>query len=112
MKREVYMTAAIERYKRKVKRKLRCGSIAKLKLMVRFEAMLKVYLDDFGWPACWPTEAELISAFGPPEKMAQVLMADISRKEIIRYHIFSWFIRIVVLLLLVSFILLSIYICQ
>ena len=106
------MTAAIERYKRKVKRKLRCGSIVKLKLMARFDAMLKVYLDDFGWPASWPTEAELINAFGPPEKMAQVLMADISPRAILRYRVFSWFVRIAVSLLILSFILLAIYICQ
>ena len=42
------MTAAIEQYKRRLKRHLRCDSLTKRRLMGRFEGMLNVYLGDSG----------------------------------------------------------------
>lgn len=80
------MTAAIERYKRRLKRCLHCGSITKRRLMDRFEGMLNVYLSDSGWPASWPGKQDLENAFGTPEQMARILMDEIPHNVIAKYR--------------------------
>ncbi len=80
------MTAAIEQYKRRLKRHLHCDSITKRRLMDRFEGMLNVYLGDSGWPASWPGKQDLENAFGTPEQMARILMDEIPANVTAKYR--------------------------
>lgn len=80
------MTAAIEHYKRRLKRRLRCDSFTRRRLMDRFEGMLNVYLGDSGWPASWPEKQDLENAFGTPEQMAEILMDEIPFDVIVKYR--------------------------
>lgn len=103
------MTAAIEQYKRRLKRCLHCGSITKRRLMDRFEGMLNVYLGDSGWPASWPSERDLENAFGTPEQMAQILMQEVSADVLIKYRKTKRILHIAETIVLVVFLLYLVY---
>ena len=76
------MTAYVAKYQNELKKKLYCSVSARSKLLDRFNASLSVFLEDNPSPAF----EDLVSAFGPPEEMAAVLMAEISETESVRYH--------------------------
>jgi len=96
------MTAAIEQYKRKLKRCLHCGSITKRRLMDRFEGMLNVYLSDSGWPVSWPGKQDLESAFGTPEQMARILMDEIPANVTAKYRKKKRILRVIGTIILIA----------
>lgn len=104
------MTTAIERYKRGVTRNLRCDSVARRRLMARFEDTLKVYLEDFGWPNNSPSEQDLVNAFGPPAQMADILLADITAEEQARYRKKKKVKKAIAAILIAALVLLTVYI--
>ena len=103
------MTAAIEQYKRRLKRHLRCDSLTKRRLMGRFEGMLNVYLGDSGWPASWPGKQDLENAFGTPEQMAGVLMDDIPYDVMAKYRRNQQIGKSVIAILILALVLLTVY---
>lgn len=104
------MATAIERYKRGVTRNLRCDSVAKRRLMARFEDTLKVYLEDFGWPNNSPSEQDLVNAFGPPAQMADILLADTTAEEQARYRKKKKVKKAIAAILIAVLVLLTVYI--
>lgn len=76
------MTASVKKYQNALKKKLYCSGSAKSKLLDQFISSVSAFTEDN--PS--PTFEELVSAFGPPEEMATVLMAEISEPEKLRYH--------------------------
>ena len=104
------MTAAIEQYKRRLKRRLRCDSVMKQQLMGRFEGMLNVYLGDSGWPASWPGKQDLENAFGSPEQMARILMDEIPANVTAKYRKKKKVKKAIVAILIAALVLLTVYI--
>lgn len=104
------MTAAIEQYKRKLKRHLVCDSTTKQRLMGRFDGMLNVYLGDSGWPASWPGKQDLENAFGTPEQMAEILMDEIPACKRAKYRRNRRIIRVIVAISFAALFLQSIYV--
>lgn len=69
------------RYERALKKELRCSNSAKKRLITQFQNTQKNFLEDN------PDAdfAALQVAFGPPEEMATVLMADTTGEERAQY---------------------------
>ena len=103
------MTAAIEQYKRRLKRHLHCDSTTKRLLMDRFEGMLNVYLGDSGWPASWPNEQDLENAFGTPEQMAEILMDEVPADKLIKHRRTRWVLYIITTVFVAALFALFIY---
>ena len=103
------MTAAIEQYKRSLKRHLHCDSTTKQQLMDRFEGMLNVYLGDSGWPASWPGKQDLENAFGTPEQMAEVLMDGIPADKLAKHRRNRQVLYVIAAIAVAGFLALSVY---
>ena len=103
------MTAAIEQYKRRLKRRLHCDSTMKRRLMDRFEGMLNVYLGDSGWPASWPGKQDLENAFGTPDQMARILMDEIPADILAKYQRRRQILRIIAAVAVAALLAQSIY---
>lgn len=104
------MTAAIEQYKRKLKRRLHCDGSTKRRLMDRFEGMLNVYLGDSGWPASWPGKQDLENAFGTPDQMARILMDEIPADVFAKYQRKRQILRIIAAIAIAALLAYSIYV--
>ena len=78
------------RYKSKLKRRLQCNRATKAKLLDEFSHSLDGFLEEN--PDA--TFADLSNAFGPPEEMARILMAEISEEETRKYRLHVRFKRI------------------
>ena len=89
---------------------MRCDSVAKRRLMARFEDTLKVYLEDFGWPNNSPSEQDLVNAFGSPAQMADILLADTTAEEQARYRKKKKVKKAIVAILIAALVLLTVYI--
>lgn len=76
------MTDPVKRYKRALKRDLRCFGSTRETLLQKFELSLSDFLEDV--PS--PDLDELYAAFGPPKEMADLLMAEIPPDGSARYH--------------------------
>lgn len=103
------MTAAIEQYKRRLRRRLHCDSTMKRRLMDRFEGMLNVYLGDSGWPASWPGKQDLENAFGTPDQMARILMDEIPADVFAKYQRKRQILRIIAAVAVAALLAQSIY---
>ena len=71
------MVNAAAQYRRALKKELRCSSSASKRLMVGFNRTLSAYLEEHSSP----NTDDLIAAFGPPEAMAEALMAEVTAQE-------------------------------
>ena len=96
----------ILRYRRSLKKQLRCGPLARKKLLDRFGGSLAPFLEEN--PA--PGYEQLVSAFGPPEEMAAVLMESVSAKEQARYQTGRKLIQILAVLVAVLFLAFVLYV--
>lgn len=98
------MNRELIRYRRAVKRQLRCTGKTRRTILHRFQSMLDSFLDEH--PVA--TAEDLITAFGPPEAMASLLCEDLTEADRRSYYRKQQLIRItggilIVLLLLFSF---------
>lgn len=96
----------ILRYRRSLKKQLRCGPLARKKLLDRFGGSLAPFLEEN--PA--PGYEQLVSAFGPPEEMAAILMESVSAKEQARYQTGRKLIQILAVLVAVLFLAFVLYV--
>ena len=96
----------ILRYRRSLKKQLRCGPLARKKLLDRFGGSLAPFLEEN--PA--PGYEQLVSAFGPPEEMATILMESVSAKEQARYQTGRKLIQILAVLVAVLFLAFVLYV--
>lgn len=96
----------ILRYRRSLKKQLRCGPLTRKKLLDRFGGSLAPFLEEN--PA--PGYEQLVSAFGPPEEMAAVLMESVSAKEQARYQTGRKLIQILAVLVAVLFLAFVLYV--
>lgn len=71
------MLNAAAQYRRSLEKKLQCGSETKKRLLAGFDQSLATYMEDANAPAM----EDLCAAFGPPEEMAEVLMAEVTSQE-------------------------------
>ena len=72
-----------QRYKSKLRKKLLCMRKTRSKLLSEFDCMLNGFLDEN------PDASfnDLCNAFGPPEEMSRILMAEISGEETHKYRL-------------------------
>lgn len=94
------------RYRRALKKQLRCGASARRQILTRFDDSLARFEEEF--PS--PTYAQLETAFGPPLEMAAVMMEDVSDRETQKYAIRKKLIRIFAGIAAALFIAFSMYV--
>lgn len=94
------------RYRRALKKQLRCGASVRRQILTRFDDSLVHFEEEF--PS--PTYAQLETAFGPPPEMAAVLMEGISDRETQKYAIRKKLIRIFAGIAAALFIAFTIYV--
>lgn len=94
------------KYRRLLKKELRCPHQIKKRLLEKFDTALDSYLADS--PA--PDAEALAAAFGPPQEMAQVLMQEVCQKDLSRYRISKLAARIAVLLIALSWVAFTIHV--
>ena len=76
------MVNAAARYRRALKKQLRCTTAVRSRLLADFDNTLAAYLEEH----TEPTIGDLSTAFGPPEEMASILMAQTSPQEQAHYR--------------------------
>lgn len=76
------MVKTVEQYRKKIKCKLHCTASVKNQLLNKFDKMLMAYLEEK--PS--PSAEDLITAFGPVEEIAKMLMDEIPQQEILAYR--------------------------
>ena len=101
------MINAVAQYRRALKKELRCSSKAKKRLLTGFDQTLTAYLEENSNPSM----EELSAAFGPPEEMAKVLMAELTAQEQTQYRRNILIRRLFLTALALVFLVLTIYIC-
>lgn len=76
------MNHSAQKYKNKLRKKLRCTNTARERLLDSFDSTLEGYLDEN------PNASleDLCNAFGPPEEMANILMEQVSSEEVAIYR--------------------------
>lgn len=84
------MNYNVRRYKSRLKKKLHCMHKTRRELLGKFDDMLNGFLDEN------PNASfnDLCTAFGPPEEMARILMAEISGEETRKYRLHLQFKRL------------------
>lgn len=100
------MVNAVAQYRRALKKKLRCSSKAKKRLLTGFVQTLTAYLEENSNPSM----EELSAAFGPPREMAEVLMTQISNQEYAIYRRKTLCLRILTSILIVVVVLFTLYV--
>ena len=100
------MIKAAAQYRRALKKELRCNSNASKRFMDGFNRALSAYLEEH--PS--PTADDLIDAFGTPREMADVLMADLTVRELALYQKTLLFRKILLSALIVLLFALTAYI--
>ena len=75
------MVNAVAQYRRALEKKLRCRKEVKNRLLVGFDKTLNTYQEEY----IAPSMDDLITAFGPPEEMAKILMAEVAPQELAEY---------------------------
>lgn len=71
------MTDTVLQYEKLLKKRLRCTTAVRKRLLEKFRGALLVFLEETPEPSM----NQLREAFGPPEEMAQVLMTEVSPVE-------------------------------
>lgn len=100
------MNPSIAKYKKTLKKHLRCTGDVKKRLLAKFDDALRLYLEEN--PS--PDELALQSAFGMPEDMAKILMAEVTPLEAIDYRKSRIALKIIAGIMLTVFLVLTIYI--
>lgn len=99
------MVKTVEQYRKKIKCKLHCTASVKDQLLNKFDKMLMAYLEDNPSPSI----EELITAFGPAEETAKMLMEEVSQQEILVYRKQQTLKRVLSAVLAAIFIFFAIY---
>lgn len=99
------MVYAAMQYRNALKKELRCGNKAKKRLLAGFDQTLNIYL----YENESPTFADLCAAFGSPEVMADILMAQVTPLEQKNYQRICTIKKICISILLVSFVIFTIW---
>ena len=76
------MAYYISKYKKALKKNLRCTRNTQKQLLKKFEITWSTFLEDNPTPSM----DELCTAFGSPKEMASVLMEEVTPEEIVRYR--------------------------
>lgn len=76
------MANCISKYKKALKKNLRCTHNTKKQLLKKFEITWSTFLEDNPTPSM----DDLCTAFGSPKEMASVLMEEVTPEEIVRYR--------------------------
>lgn len=84
------MKDPIKQYTVTIRKHLHCGGTLRKDLLSQFQNMLSDFREDNPTP----TYSQLVAAFGPPEDMADVLMAEISNETHIAFHRTQKFLKI------------------
>ena len=100
------MVNAAARYRRALKKQLRCTTAVRSRLLADFDNTLDVYLEEHAEP----TIGDLSAAFGPPEEMASILMAQTTPQEQAHYRKKTIAIRALAYIVAGIFVLFTIYI--
>ena len=100
------MNQSIAKYKRTLKKHLRCTSDVKKRLIARFNSTMQLYLEEN--PS--PDELALQVAFGSPEDFAKLLMNEVTPSEARHYRKNKIALRIIAAIMLTFFLVLTIYI--
>jgi len=100
------MNRELIRYRRAVKRQLRCTGKTRRTLLHRLQSMLDSFLDEH--PAATPED--LKTAFGPPEAMASLLCENLTETDRRSYNRKHRLIRIIAGSLIVLMLLFSFYV--
>lgn len=100
------MVNAAAQYRELLKKELRCGQNVKNRLLAVFDRHLDTYLEDHAEPSL----DELVSAFGPPEGMAEILMEEVTSKERKQYERTNILKTILGIILAVALLFASVYI--
>lgn len=83
------MANCISKYKKALKKNLRCTRNTQKQLLKKFEITWSTFLEDNPTPSM----DDLCAAFGSPKEMASVLMDEVTPEETARYRrrmIFLW----------------------
>lgn len=100
------MVNTAAKYRRALKKQLRCTKAVKFRLLAGFDKTLHIFLEDHTDPSM----DDLISAFGAPEEMANTLMAQTTPQEHARCQKKLLFTRILSGILIGILISLTVYI--
>lgn len=73
---------SVTRYKKELQKKLLCSRKDKEILLEQYEGMLNGFLEET--PS--PSREQLEDAFGPPENMAETLLASVTAEDLVRYQ--------------------------
>lgn len=100
------MINSVAAYRRLLKKNLRCCRRTKKRLLAKFDSTMEAFLAEM------PVQDmdALNNAFGPPQEMAQVLMSEVSEKELSRYRITKWAARITALVMVLIWVLFTIHV--
>ena len=71
------MNKDVARYRRILKRNLRCCRAKRKELMEQFDCVLDTFLEE----CPMPEYIQLLEAFGPPEEMASIMIGYVSEDE-------------------------------
>ena len=94
---------SVKQYERKLKQNLNCFSKTKSALIGSFRRSL----EDFLVENSEPTFDALVEAFGTPEEMAKILMADVSSKELASRKVLLYVKRAIAVVLVLLFLALT-----
>lgn len=100
------MVNAAAQYRRALKKKLRCSKDVKKRLLEGFDKTVDTFLEE----NTAPSMDDLISAFGPAEEMADVLMKEVTPQELVQYHKNMLFTRFLAGILSAVLVLTTIYV--
>lgn len=94
------------KYRNQLKRKLHCTPTSKRLLLKKIDTMLHTYLEEN--PSA--TAAEMETAFGSSDEMAQILMNEVTSYEQEQYRRRNAAVRMIAAIALAAFVLFTIYI--
>ena len=97
---------AAAQYRRALEKKLRCSQDVKKRLLESFDSTLNSYCEDHPNTA----KDDFLAAFGPPEEMATILMAEVTPQEQTQFKLTSLLRRILAVFLVVALLAFTIYI--
>lgn len=100
------MNPSIAKYKKTLKKNLRCTGDVRNRLLAKFDSTLQLYLEEN--PS--PDELALQAAFGTPEDMAKILMEEVTPSETKHYRIGRTVLKVISGILIAILIALTIFI--
>lgn len=100
------MNDCVAQYRKTLKKKLRCPGSTRKRLVQKFNSSAAAFSEDHPKPSM----DEVYTAFGPPEEMASILMAEVTPKEAARYRRRQILSRIAAGILAAIFVAITIYV--